>query len=123
MPRPSRANETHEFMETPSYRHNAPKTVSIFTNDATKVARACCVSNGRFGPVADHGSGLCSAAEAAAAEKGDDNEMRDDGRSSEMLYDLYGVIHHQGALSGGHYVASLRSELDGQWRLFNDAQI
>lgn len=46
----------------------------------------------------------------------------DDGRS-EMLYDLYGVVHHQGALSGGHYVASLKSELDGQWRLFNDAQI
>eukprot|EP00525_Craspedostauros_australis_P004126 CAMPEP_0198127626 /NCGR_PEP_ID=MMETSP1442-20131203/47596_1 /TAXON_ID= /ORGANISM="Craspedostauros australis, Strain CCMP3328" /LENGTH=236 /DNA_ID=CAMNT_0043787633 /DNA_START=23 /DNA_END=733 /DNA_ORIENTATION=+ len=42
---------------------------------------------------------------------------------SEMLYDLYGVVHHQGALSGGHYVASLKSEVDGQWRLFNDAQI
>jgi ubiquitin carboxyl-terminal hydrolase 6/32 len=40
-----------------------------------------------------------------------------------MLYDLYAVIHHQGALSGGHYVASLKSEIDGQWRLFNDAQI
>lgn len=40
-----------------------------------------------------------------------------------LLYDLYGVVHHQGALSGGHYVASLKSELDGQWRLFNDAQI
>jgi ubiquitin carboxyl-terminal hydrolase 6/32 len=48
--------------------------------------------------------------------------QKDDGRS-EMLYDLYGVIHHQGALTGGHYVASLKSELDGQWRLFNDAQI
>jgi Ubiquitin carboxyl-terminal hydrolase len=48
--------------------------------------------------------------------------LKDDGRS-EMLYDLYGVIHHQGALSGGHYVASLKSEIDGQWRLFNDAQI
>jgi len=46
----------------------------------------------------------------------------DDGRS-ESLYDLYGVVHHQGALSGGHYVASLKSELDGKWRLFNDAQI
>jgi ubiquitin carboxyl-terminal hydrolase 4/11 len=45
----------------------------------------------------------------------------DDGRS-EMLYDLYGVVHHQGALSGGHYVASLKSD-DGQWRLFNDAQV
>jgi ubiquitin carboxyl-terminal hydrolase 6/32 len=49
-------------------------------------------------------------------------EMKDTGRS-EMLYDLYGVVHHQGALSGGHYVASLKSEIDGQWRLFNDAQI
>jgi ubiquitin carboxyl-terminal hydrolase 4/11 len=46
---------------------------------------------------------------------------QDNGRS-EMLYDLYGVVHHQGALSGGHYVASLKSE-DGQWRLFNDAQV
>ena len=41
----------------------------------------------------------------------------------ESIYDLYGVVHHQGALSGGHYVASLKSELDGRWRLFNDAQI
>ena len=45
-----------------------------------------------------------------------------DGRS-ESLYDLYGVVHHQGALSTGHYVASLRSEIDGKWRLFNDAQV
>ena len=43
--------------------------------------------------------------------------------SSESLYDLYAVIHHQGALSGGHYVASLRSEIDNSWRLFNDAQV
>lgn len=42
---------------------------------------------------------------------------------TESNYDLYGVIHHQGALSGGHYVASLKSEHDGKWRLFNDAQI
>lgn len=47
---------------------------------------------------------------------------QDSGRS-EMLYDLYGVVHHQGALSTGHYVASLKSDIDGQWRLFNDAQI
>lgn len=51
-----------------------------------------------------------------------DEQLKDSGRS-ENLYDLYGVVHHQGALSGGHYVASLKSELDGQWRLFNDAQI
>jgi len=46
----------------------------------------------------------------------------DSGRD-ESLYDLYAVVHHQGALSGGHYVASLRSEIDGKWRLFNDAQV
>eukprot|EP00555_Chaetoceros_dichaeta_P001396 CAMPEP_0198276274 /NCGR_PEP_ID=MMETSP1447-20131203/65226_1 /TAXON_ID=420782 /ORGANISM="Chaetoceros dichaeta, Strain CCMP1751" /LENGTH=871 /DNA_ID=CAMNT_0043971213 /DNA_START=487 /DNA_END=3102 /DNA_ORIENTATION=- len=45
-----------------------------------------------------------------------------DGRA-EPLYDLYGVVHHQGALSGGHYVASLKSDEDGRWRLFNDGQI
>ncbi|KAG7347052.1 ubiquitin carboxyl-terminal hydrolase [Nitzschia inconspicua] len=50
-------------------------------------------------------------------------QMNDDDGRSEMLYDLYGVVHHQGALSTGHYVASLKSEVDGQWRLFNDAQI
>jgi len=43
--------------------------------------------------------------------------------SKEKLYDLYAVVHHQGALSGGHYVASLKSEIDQKWRLFNDAQI
>ena len=46
----------------------------------------------------------------------------DSGRG-EKLYDLYGVVHHQGALSTGHYVASLKSDIDGQWRLFNDAQV
>jgi ubiquitin carboxyl-terminal hydrolase 6/32 len=67
------------------------------------------------------------------SENGDDTVMseesagsplnsQDNGRT-EMLYDLYGVVHHQGALSGGHYVASLKSEIDGQWRLFNDAQV
>jgi hypothetical protein len=64
--------------------------------------------------------------EAASVSADDDSTAspmnQDDGRS-EMLYDLYGVVHHQGALSGGHYVASLKSETDGQWRLFNDAQI
>lgn len=56
------------------------------------------------------------------ADTTDEDLLKDNGRSS-MLYDLYGVVHHQGALSGGHYVASLKSELDGQWRLYNDAQI
>jgi ubiquitin carboxyl-terminal hydrolase 4/11/15 len=45
------------------------------------------------------------------------------GRSPETLYDLYAVVHHLGALSGGHYVASVCSEKDGKWRIFNDAQV
>jgi len=61
-------------------------------------------------------------AEDVNGEEEEDARTKDTGRSH-MLYDLYGVVHHQGALSGGHYVASLKSELDGQWRLFNDAQI
>jgi len=43
--------------------------------------------------------------------------------TAESLYDLYGVVHHQGGFTTGHYVASLKSESDGKWRLFNDAQI
>jgi len=46
-----------------------------------------------------------------------------DGNNPESLYDLYAVVHHHGALSTGHYVASLKSEIDGRWRLFNDAQV
>ena len=47
----------------------------------------------------------------------------ENGRPSESLYDLYAVVHHLGALSGGHYVASIKSEKDGKWRIFNDAQV
>jgi hypothetical protein len=64
--------------------------------------------------------------ENATAATEDDSaapSLNQDSGRSEMLYDLYGVVHHQGALSGGHYVASLKSETDGQWRLFNDAQV
>ena len=61
--------------------------------------------------------------EATADTKGSSSTTRTSGKDGSMLYDLYGVIHHQGALSGGHYVASLKSEIDQQWRLFNDAQI
>jgi len=61
--------------------------------------------------------------EASTTETSSEVPLSSDDGRSEMLYDLYGVVHHQGALSTGHYVASLKSDLDGQWRLFNDAQI
>lgn len=57
-----------------------------------------------------------------SSNKNNSSISSDDGRQH-MLYDLYGVVHHQGALSGGHYVASLKSDIDGQWRLFNDSTI
>lgn len=60
---------------------------------------------------------------ASKEKENTSSRMNDDDGRSENLYDLYGVVHHQGALSGGHYVASLKSDIDGQWRLFNDAQI
>ena len=56
-------------------------------------------------------------------EGGIPSHMNGDNGRGEKLYDLYGVVHHQGALSTGHYVASLKSDIDGQWRLFNDAQV
>lgn len=67
---------------------------------------------------AENGDAEMQEADAAI----DATTMNQDSGRNEMLYDLYGVVHHQGALSGGHYVASLKSD-DGQWRLFNDAQV
>ena len=52
-----------------------------------------------------------------------DKESPPNEDNDESLYDLYGIVHHLGALHGGHYVASLRSEYDNKWRLFNDATI
>lgn len=47
--------------------------------------------------------------------------------SNGCIYDLYGVIHHIGALSGGHYVAAIRSSSlpfetkdSSTWTLYND---
>ena len=39
------------------------------------------------------------------------------------LYDLYAVVHHLGALSSGHYVASVKSQPSGKWHYFNDDQV
>ena len=60
---------------------------------------------------------------ATGTEDDDSEAPKVDSGRAVMLYDLYAVVHHQGALSGGHYVASLKSEIDGQWRLYNDAQV
>lgn len=39
------------------------------------------------------------------------------------LYDLYAVVHHLGALSSGHYVASVKSPSASKWHYFNDNQV
>ena len=67
---------------------------------------------------ADCVEGECSSSNA----KQQTNGHPSDGRS-EALYDLYAVVHHLGALTGGHYVASVRSGCDGKWKLFNDALV
>ena len=102
------------FQFTPTMRRKLRELV-VFPTEGLDLSRIMAPSsvtkeNGSGGKSLEDGGGKSS------------EELKDDGRS-EMLYDLYGVIHHQGALSGGHYVASIKSEIDGQWRLFNDAQI
>ena len=42
------------------------------------------------------------------------------------MYDLYGTVHHVGALGGGHYVTALldsSSGTKGVWLCFNDEQV
>ena len=65
------------------------------------------------------GDGGAGRASGAAAEP--PNSPRGS-RSSEAIYDLYAVVHHLGALSAGHYVASVKAA-DGKWRCFNDSQV
>lgn len=38
-------------------------------------------------------------------------------------YRLYAVIHHVGAMTVGHYVASIKSQVDGKWYCFNDSRV
>lgn len=38
------------------------------------------------------------------------------------VYDLYGVVNHEGALGGGHYYAFINGG-DGVWRCYNDDKI
>ncbi len=62
-----------------------------------------------------------SAAAATSSEHGQEAYPGKDGRD-ESLYDLYAVVHHLGALSAGHYVASVKDK-DGVWHYFNDNQV
>ena len=45
-----------------------------------------------------------------------DYSDNDEVSSDKMKYDLYGISHHSGYLSGGHYVADiLNVSGDGKW--------
>jgi ubiquitin C-terminal hydrolase len=37
-------------------------------------------------------------------------------------YELYGIVHHSGSLTGGHYVSEVKTG-DGRWYLCNDSSI
>lgn len=51
------------------------------------------------------------------------NDIAPQGGREESLYDLYAVVHHLGALSSGHYVASVKSQTTRKWHYFNDNQV
>eukprot|EP00752_Nemacystus_decipiens_P010349 g9219.t1 len=77
-------------------------------------------------------SGTRKAAGAVQAESDDGGDavgmagagvIGADGGRGGSLYDLYAVVHHLGALSSGHYVASVKSQPSGKWHYFNDDQV
>ncbi|KAM8843992.1 ubiquitin carboxyl-terminal hydrolase 43 isoform 2-T6 [Spinachia spinachia] len=39
----------------------------------------------------------------------------------DFLYDLYAVCNHHGGMHGGHYTASCRNSVDGQWYDYDDS--
>ncbi|XP_053706934.1 ubiquitin carboxyl-terminal hydrolase 43-like [Synchiropus splendidus] len=46
---------------------------------------------------------------------------RPDYTSPNFLYDLYAVCNHHGGMHGGHYTASCRNSVDGQWYSYDDS--
>ena len=81
-------------------------------------------------PTARSASAASAATEEASDDTGSHAQKGADelpgiaprGSRSEAVYDLYAVVHHLGALSAGHYVASVKAT-DGKWRCFNDSQV
>lgn len=67
---------------------------------------------------------------AAAAEavrnrvrRGYTNSNLDQSRCLETIYNLYGVVNHQGALGGGHYTAYAKNFVDEQWYYYDDERV
>ena len=40
-----------------------------------------------------------------------------------IYYDLIGVSNHFGSLNGGHYTASCKNQVTGNWHYFNDSSV
>ena len=48
------------------------------------------------------------------------NICNDDSLKSNCNYNLYGVVHHSGTMSFGHYYSTIRSNLNSEdWYMFN----
>lgn len=45
------------------------------------------------------------------------------GDPKSCVYDLYGVVHHMGSLYGGHYVASAKNFVSGDWLNYDDSYV
>ena len=71
----------------------------------------------------DSAGGDWSAVPPNGGEGMEGNGDGDMAGSDGTQYMLYAVIHHIGALSAGHYVASIKSEQDGKWYCFNDSRV
>jgi len=39
------------------------------------------------------------------------------------IYDLYGIVHHEGNMAFGHYYAFAKNEDNKQWYNFNDRNV
>lgn len=44
-------------------------------------------------------------------------------KNNTTSFSLYGIVHHRGVLSGGHYIAYTKNALNGKWYEFNDDDI
>lgn len=40
--------------------------------------------------------------------------------SQNLKYELYAIVHHFGDLTGGHYIAQIKSFENQEWYIFND---
>lgn len=44
-------------------------------------------------------------------------------KDTDIIYELIGVLVHNGTATSGHYYAYIKDVEDGQWFKYNDAQV